>query len=127
MANAGAVLSTDPPSANLNAIDPAAPVALLVTVSGGDILGGEAISGFSMGLAEGGFGSARAVRSDPSGPSGLETPVICPQLAFQPLVSGCQALLGPIGGGALAQTGASILLGLFGLLAVCAGFLVYRR
>jgi hypothetical protein len=86
----------------------------------------------SAGFQEGGFGSAQASPAG-AGPgvtsdSDLQTtPVICPQLAFRPLVAGCESLLRPISGGGLASTGLSIVSGLAGLLAIVTGWLVYRR
>jgi hypothetical protein len=95
-------------------------------------IGGDTTSGLSSGFQEGGFGSALA-RPAGSGP-GLtadpdlqSTPVICPQLAFQPLIAGCESLLRPVSGGGLASTGLSIIFGLTGLLAIVTGWLLYRR
>jgi hypothetical protein len=53
--------------------------------------------------------------------------VFCPQLAFRPLVAGCETLFNPITGGGLAETGLPILIGLTGLLTVGAGWLLYVR
>jgi len=58
---------------------------------------------------------------------GQSVPVICSQLVFRALVSGCQALLGPIGGGGLAATGTPLLTGLAGALLVLVGALIYWR
>jgi hypothetical protein len=57
----------------------------------------------------------------------LQAPVFCPQLAFRPLVAGCEALSNPITGGGLADTGLPILIGLTGLLMVGAGWLLHVR
>ena len=51
----------------------------------------------------------------------------CPQLVFEPLVSGCRSVLDPLGQGGLAATGMPILAGLLGLLLIGTGSLVYRR
>ncbi|MBJ7598478.1 hypothetical protein, partial [Candidatus Nephthysia bennettiae] len=57
-------------------------------------------------------------------------PMICPQLAFAPLVSGCEAVLGPLNGPVgekLAHTGTPIALGLAGLFFIGLGTVLYRR
>jgi hypothetical protein len=57
-------------------------------------------------------------------------PMICPQLAFAPLVSGCETVLGPLNGPVgekLAHTGTPIVLGLAGLFLVGIGTVLYRR
>jgi hypothetical protein len=55
--------------------------------------------------------------------------MICPQLAFTPLVDGCKSVLGPLLGplDELAHTGSPIVLGLGGLLMMAVGALVYLR
>jgi hypothetical protein len=55
-----------------------------------------------------------------------DAPVICSQLVFRPLVAGCQALLGPIGGRGLASTGTPLLTGLVGVLLILIGGLTSR-
>lgn len=60
------------------------------------------------------------------GPPGLDVPVICSQVVFQPLIAGCSSLLGPITGGGLARTGTPIEAGLLGLLLVLLGAVMYR-
>jgi hypothetical protein len=93
--------------------------------------GGESITGLTAGLEQAGSPSSRSVLTG-SGSQGAatdagQTPVFCPQLAFQPLVAGCEALSNPITGGGLAETGLPILIGLTGLLVVGAGWLLYVR
>jgi LPXTG-motif cell wall-anchored protein len=80
----------------------------------------------------GGAGSAGA---SPAGASpALQDPgpvaTICPQLAFTPLITGCQTVLAPLSGpvlSRLAHTGSPILLALAGLLLVGLGAILYRR
>jgi hypothetical protein len=87
----------------------------------------------SAGFQEGGFGSAPPGSAGPGAGSGLvadpgqQAPLVCPQLVFRPLIGGCESLLNPITRQGLASTGLSILLAVSGLLAMGAGWLVYRR
>jgi hypothetical protein len=92
-------------------------------------VGGESISGLSAGLEQSGFGSSGARASDPAAVApGQEPSLFCPQLAFQPLVNGCQALLNPGGTfGGLANTGSPILIALTGWFLIATGWLLYRR
>jgi hypothetical protein len=95
--------------------------------------GGEAIVGPSAGLDPPALLSARRASgsADPAAGPGLSQnqglPAFCPQLVFEPLVSGCRSVLDPLGQGGLAATGMPILAGLLGLLLIGTGSLVYRR
>jgi hypothetical protein len=73
-----------------------------------------------------GAATAQAGRGAPS----ESIPMICPQLAFAPLVSGCESVLGPLNGPVgeqLAHTGTPIAIGLAGLFFVALGAVLYRR
>jgi len=86
---------------------------------GGASTAGPTGSGAAAEAAREPFASIRA--------TGQGAPVICSQLVFRPLVSGCQALLGPIGGGGLAATGTPLLTGLAGALLILVGGLMWWR
>jgi hypothetical protein len=91
-------------------------------------ISGESITGLSSGLEQSGFGSSGAG----AGGSAAVTPdqqssLFCPQLAFQPLISGCQAVFEPGTSGGLANTGTPILIALVGWFLIGTGSLVYRR
>jgi hypothetical protein len=91
-------------------------------------VGGESITGLSPGFEQSGFGSSAAAAGGSAAVApDQQLPLACPQLVFQPLVTGCQALLnqGTLGG--LANTGSPILIALAGLLLIGTGSLVYRR
>jgi hypothetical protein len=92
----------------------------------------------TFGPAAGGAGTAgptgpgapqQAAADSPAGvrATAQDAPVICSQLVFRPLVSGCKALLGPIGGGGLAATGTPLLTGLAGALLILVGGLILWR
>jgi LPXTG-motif cell wall-anchored protein len=70
-----------------------------------------------------------AAATDPSlqGPSPVAT--VCPQLAFAPMISGCQTVLGPLSDplSRLAHTGTPVALALAGLIFMVLGALIYRR
>ena len=91
-------------------------------------VGGESITGLSPGFEQSGFGSSVAAAGGSAAVApDQQLPLVCPQLVFQPIVTGCQALLnqGTLGG--LANTGTPVLIALAGLLLVGTGSLVYRR
>jgi hypothetical protein len=85
----------------------------------------------STGSAASTSGSAGAgtTATDPSlqGPSPVAT--VCPQLAFAPMISGCQTVLAPLNGplSRLAHTGTPIALALAGLVFMVLGAIIYRR
>jgi len=94
--------------------------------------GGESITGLTAGLEQAGSPSSGGVLTGSGSPgaatdTGPQASVFCPQLAFRPLVAGCEALSNPITSGGLAETGLPILIGLTGLLMVGAGWLLYVR
>jgi hypothetical protein len=74
---------------------------------------------------------AAAAQRDPASQTPAQSaPMICPQLTFAPLVSGCESVLGPLNGPlgeGLAHTGTPIALGLAGLFFIGVGGLLYRR
>jgi len=140
--------SVAPPSASGAGYSPANPAGLAANGAGGlgtgtagttaagvlgfdplaIAVGGESITGLSPGFEESGFGSPVAAAGGSAAvPPDQQLPLVCPQLVFQPLVTGCQALLnqGTLGG--LANTGSPILIALAGLLLIGTGSLVYRR
>jgi hypothetical protein len=101
--------------------------------SSGILASGESITGLTAGLQQAGFPSSRAglngsgTQQGVAADVGQQGTVFCPQLAFRPLVVGCESLFNPITGEALAKTGLSILIGLTGLLTIGVGWLLYVR
>lgn len=132
---AGAVGSTAAAvSVSANSIGPAVPTGSTAQLSGNDRSGAESLPVVAdplAGLTPGGAASAdppghgpAGDATEPPGPvraTSQDAPVICSQLVFRPLVAGCQALLGPIGGAGLAPTGVPLLTGLVGVLLILVG------
>jgi hypothetical protein len=93
----------------------------------GIAVGGESITDLNPGLEQSGFGSAAGAGGSAAVVPDQQPSLFCPQLAFEPLVSGCQAILNPGTLGRLANTGSPALIALAGWLLIATGSLVYRR
>lgn len=74
--------------------------------------------------------AATGSRAAQAGTPAPSVPMICPQLTFAPLVSGCESVLGPLNGPLgehLAHSGTPIAIGLAGLFLLGVGGILYRR
>ncbi|MDQ6744117.1 MAG: hypothetical protein M3Z97_14595, partial [Candidatus Dormibacteraeota bacterium] len=112
------------------AIDPSSGAA--VTAAGGSTSLGErdySSAGSPATLTAVDGAAAQRSAAQPGTPA-QSAPMICPQLAFAPLVSGCESVLGPLNGPVgetLAHTGTPIAIGVAGLFLLGLGGVLYRR
>jgi LPXTG-motif cell wall-anchored protein len=76
-----------------------------------------------------GSGGAGTAATDPALQDPSPVATVCPQLAFAPMISGCQLVLGPLSGplSRLAHTGTPIALALAGLVFIVLGAIIFRR